>query len=239
MKIALLGYGKMGKIIEDLALERGHKIILKVTGENANYPLVDLEPADVAIEFSRPDAVLRNIFNCFTALVPVVVGTTGWYDRLGAVTNECDIQKGRLFYASNFSIGMNMFFEINKQLAKLMNSQPGYSVKMKEIHHTQKLDAPSGTAITLAEQIIGNLDRLSGWTMDTTPGADKLPIEAQRTGDVPGTHIVTWDSDIDTIRIEHAAKNRKGFALGAILAAEWLVTQKPGCYNMQDMLGSL
>ncbi|MBL4625502.1 MAG: 4-hydroxy-tetrahydrodipicolinate reductase [Flavobacteriales bacterium] len=231
MKIALLGYGKMGKAIEEIALKRGHSIVLK-----ANHSVEErlVSSADVAIDFSAPETVVDNIQKCFTVNVPVVVGTTGWYERFNEVDRLCEIGDHSLFHATNFSIGVNIFFEVNKTLAKLMNSQTDYEIEMKEIHHTQKLDSPSGTAITLADGIIDNIDRKLGWN-EGSPIEDSVLVQSYREGDVPGTHIISYENEIDKIEIKHEAKGRIGFATGAVLAAEWLQNKK-GIYTMKDLL---
>ena len=230
MKIALLGYGRMGKEIEKIALQRGHKIVLKATTET-NY---DISKADVAIDFSIPQAAFDNISNCFRNKVPVISGTTGWLEKYDDVVTLCKNENGSFIYASNFSLGVNIFFELNVQLAKLMNSLDDYSVSMEEIHHVKKLDAPSGTAITLANGIIENSSK-TVWELDSMSSESTIPIKAKRIPEVPGTHTVSYKSDIDTIEIRHAAHNRKGFALGAVIAAEWLQNKK-GVFTMKDVL---
>ena len=230
MKIALLGYGKMGQVIERIALERGHEIVLKKDEFNT-YD--GLSAADVAIDFSVPSAAVANISSCFHANVPVVSGTTGWlehYDEMEALCNE---KQGGFISSSNFSLGVNIFFELNEYLAKIMAQFDSYKVSMEEIHHTQKLDAPSGTAISLAKGVIEN-SNYSKWTMEN-PNSEEIHIEAKRIGDVPGTHTVTYDSTVDNIEIKHTAHNREGFALGAVIAAEWLAGKK-GIYTMKDVL---
>ena len=229
MKIALLGYGKMGKTIEALAIQRGHTIVIK-TSQIDN---VDITQADVAIDFSIPEAAFHNISTCFNNNIPVVSGTTGWLKQFDTAVNLCHEKKGAFIYASNFSLGVNLFFELNSKLAQMMSQFEDYKVDIEEIHHTQKLDAPSGTAITLAEDIITNQKYYTKWSLEDEARA--LPIEAKRIENVPGTHIVTYKSDIDTITIEHEAHNRNGFALGAIVAAEWLIG-KQGVYTMKDVL---
>jgi 4-hydroxy-tetrahydrodipicolinate reductase len=236
MKIALIGYGKMGKTLEQTALKRGHEVILRLDVNNPE-DFIRLHEADVAIEFTRPESAIKNLARCFEQGVPVVCGTTGWLDSYDAVVAQCSKEKGTFFYASNYSIGVNIFFEINRRLASMMNSYDMYDVKMEEIHHTQKLDAPSGTAITLAQGIIENIERKTNWLCDTE-GVDKkiLNITAKRIDPAPGTHIVTYDSPIDSIEITHTAHSREGFATGAIVAAEWLLGKK-GVFSMKDMLG--
>lgn len=235
MKIAMIGYGKMGRVIEQIAIERGHSVPVKITSNNANFSAADLTGCDVAIEFSIPAAAVSNITKCFEAKVPVVVGTTGWMEHLSAVTETCNSNQGGLFYASNFSIGVNIFFQVNRLLAKLMNSQPDYEASMEEIHHTQKLDSPSGTALTLANQMLEELDRKSNWIEASSGGAHEIAITAKREPEVPGTHIITYENEIDKIEIGHTAKGRKGFALGAVLSAEFMLN-KEGIYTMNDLL---
>jgi 4-hydroxy-tetrahydrodipicolinate reductase len=235
MKIAIIGYGKMGKVIEELATERGHEIVLRLTSKDSDFDSSVLKIADVAIEFSVPDAAIRNINKCFEANIPVIVGTTGWLDQLEEVSKSCTASNGGLFYASNFSIGVNIFFKVNTLLAKLMNSQPSYEISMEEVHHTQKLDSPSGTALTIANQILDNVSRKNNWVEALSGESDQIAIEAKRIADTPGTHIVTYENDIDKIEISHEAKGRKGFALGSILAAEFMLN-KTGVYGMSDLL---
>lgn len=233
MKIALFGYGKMGKEIEQIALQRGHEIVLKIKGTEE----YDISQADIAIDFSVPNAALSNIVSCFRNNVPVISGTTGWLDDFDKAIDVCKENNGSFIYASNFSIGVNIFFELNKQLAKMMNSQKEYSINLEEIHHTKKLDTPSGTAITLAEGIINHTSKRD-WQLkerQTQINAETILIEAKRVPDVPGTHIISYESQIDSIEIKHTAHNRKGFALGAIIAAEWL-NHKIGIYTMKDVL---
>ena len=231
MKIALFGYGKMGKEIEQIALQRGHEIVLKIKGTEE----YDISQADIAIDFSIPNAALSNIVSCFRNNVPVISGTTGWLDDFDKAIDVCKENNGSFIYASNFSIGVNIFFELNKQLAKMMNSQKEYSINVEEIHHTKKLDTPSGTAITLAEGIINNTSKRDWQLKETQINAGTIPIEAKRILDVPGTHIISYESQIDSIEIKHTAHNRKGFALGAVIAAEWL-NNKIGIYTMKDVL---
>lgn len=231
MKIALLGYGKMGKVIEGIALERGHTIVLKVGRDSANYSMQDV---DVAIDFSIPDAAVANISNCLNHNIPVISGTTGWLDHYEAMVNLCHKKKGAFIYASNFSLGVNIFFELNKTLAKMMNALKQYNVSMEEIHHTQKLDAPSGTAITLANGIIEH-SNYNQWKLAAQAEANTIPIEAKRIEKVPGTHLVNYQSEVDTVSIAHVAHSRNGFALGAVIAAEWL-HDKTGIYTMNDVL---
>ncbi len=242
MKIALLGYGKMGRIIEQFALDRGHEIVLKITSANQEDLNAErLRQADVAIDFSTPGTVLGNIEACFEADVPVVVGTTGWYAKLQEVKDRCVERNKSLLYGSNFSIGVNVFFHVNKILARIMNRYPQYDVLVEEIHHTQKLDAPSGTAITIAEGILDGLDRKGEWVgelvgdnQEVIPRADQLLIESHRLEDVPGTHTVIYSSEVDDIEFKHKAHSRAGFALGAVVAAEWLQGRQ-GFYSVKDI----
>ena len=236
MKIALIGYGKMGKEIEQIAVSRGHEIVLTIDINNQQDLTVDnLKKADVAIEFTIPRSAISNYKLCFEAGIPVVSGTTGWLDQKDQVYAACENNNGTLFYASNFSLGVNIFFALNQKLAQLMANRPEYRVSMKEIHHTQKLDAPSGTAITLAEGVLENIDRLNHWVNVPAKGDGELEIVSERTGNVPGYHAVQYDSEVDTIDIIHNAKSRKGFALGAVLAAEYSVGKK-GILSMNDLL---
>jgi len=242
MNIALIGYGKMGQIIERFAIERGHEIVLKIGTANLDELTVsNLRKADVAIDFSMPDSAIQNIHTCFDANVPVVVGTTGWYGQLQEIKNECLSGNNTLLYGSNFSIGVNLFFHINEVLAKMMNNYPAYDVQVEEIHHTQKLDSPSGTAMTIAEEIIENIDRKTEWIneLDSNPNVevlkqDQLLIASQRIENIPGTHTVIYSSEVDEIEIRHTAHSRAGFALGAVVAAEWL-QNKQGFYNIADI----
>jgi 4-hydroxy-tetrahydrodipicolinate reductase len=231
MKIALLGYGKMGKVIEQIALDRGHEIVLK---KDQNNTFDGLENADVAIDFSVPDSAVTNISTCLENGIPVISGTTGWLANYQNMVDLCQKNNGSFIYASNFSLGVNVFFELNDYLAKMMANLKQYQVSMEEIHHTQKLDAPSGTAITLAEGIIKNTN-YSQWTLEN-PKANEIQIEAKRIENVPGTHSIFYDSTVDQIEIKHTAHSREGFALGAVVAAEWLVGKK-GVFSMKDVLG--
>ena len=238
MNIALIGYGKMGKEIEQIAISRGHKIALIVDAHNATtFTIDELKKADVAIEFSTPDSALGNIYKCFEAGVPIVVGTTGWLDKLEDVKKKCIEKKQTLFYTSNYSIGVNLFFRLNQQLAKLMNNHKEYNVHMEEIHHVHKLDSPSGTAISLANQVIQQIDEKKKWVNATTNDRNELGIVSKRLDEVPGTHTVTYASAIDEISITHIAHNRKGFALGAVVAAEW-VKGKKGIFGMEELMAS-
>jgi 4-hydroxy-tetrahydrodipicolinate reductase len=231
MNIALLGYGKMGKTIEQIAIKRGHTIVLTVDKDDEGY---DITKADVAIDFSIPSVAFNNISNCINNGVPVISGTTGWLDNYDNAVALCKEKKGAFIYASNYSLGVNIFFELNKTLAKMMSALKQYNVSMEEIHHTQKLDAPSGTAISLANDILANNANFDAWKLDKT--ADRtIPIVAKRIEDVPGTHTVNYESDVDTITIEHVAHTRQGFALGAVVAAEWLAG-KTGVFTMNDVL---
>ncbi|MBB2151663.1 4-hydroxy-tetrahydrodipicolinate reductase [Pedobacter gandavensis] len=242
MKIALLGYGKMGQIIERFALERGHEVVLKINSRNQDeLNVTNLSKADVAIDFSVPDAAIPNIYLCFEANVPIVVGSTGWYGQLQEVKDACLSRNNTLLYGSNFSIGVNIFFHINQVLAKVMNNFPAYDVQVEEIHHTQKLDSPSGTAMTIAESIIDELDSKKEWVNELVGSPfedvvkkDQVLIESHRIEHVPGTHTVVYSSEVDDIEIKHTAHNRAGFALGAIVAAEWL-QNKQGFYNIADI----
>jgi 4-hydroxy-tetrahydrodipicolinate reductase len=231
MKIALLGYGKMGKVIENIALQRGHEIVLK---KKSSDTYNGLEDADVAIDFSVPDAAVGNISACLNSNIPVVSGTTGWLEHYHDMAQLCEEQNGAFIYGSNFSLGVNIFFELNSHLAKMMATLNQYKVSIEEVHHTQKLDAPSGTAITLAKDIINNSD-YAGWAIGNPKEGD-IFIDAKRVEGVPGTHTVTYNSEVDAIEIKHTAHNREGFALGAVIAAEWLVG-KQGIYSMKDVLG--
>lgn len=234
MKIALIGYGKMGHVIEEIAMARGHEIVCRIDVDNQHdFESEAFASADVAIEFTTPATAVENYRRAFAAGVPVVSGTTGWLDRMPEIEQACE-EGATFFYASNFSLGVNVFFAVNRWLAGVMNHFDDYHVSLEEIHHIHKLDHPSGTAITLADGIIENIDRLSQWS-ETQQAADVLPIVAQREGEVPGTHIVRYDSEVDTITIEHRAKSRRGFALGAVVAAEFTVGKK-GFLTMSDML---
>ncbi len=234
MKIALLGYGKMGKEIETVLSERGHTVSLCVDKDRP-FLARDLEGTDIAIEFSTPGSAVENIFRCFEANCPVVVGTTGWYSRLPEVKTEALSSAQSILYATNFSVGVNILFHLNRELARIMNNFRDYEPGMIEIHHTAKLDKPSGTAITLAEGIIDKLERKTKWVNDLATHADELSIVSQREGDVPGTHMITYSGKDDNISLIHEAKGRRGFATGAVLAAEWLLGKK-GVYTIHDFL---
>jgi 4-hydroxy-tetrahydrodipicolinate reductase len=230
MKIALLGYGRMGKEIEKIALSRGHEIVIRKDVDT----IIDINLADVAIDFSVPSSAYNNITNCINNNVPVISGTTGWLDKYNDAVALCKEKNSAFIYASNFSLGVNIFFELNKQLAKMMSTLEDYTISMEEIHHTKKLDAPSGTAITLAEGIIENSSK-NNWELDEKTSEENIPIVAKRIPDVPGTHTVWYDSEVDSIEIKHTAHSRKGFALGAVVAAEWILGKK-GVFSMKDVL---
>lgn len=237
MKIALIGYGKMGKTIEQIALRRGHTIVARIDVHNKEvFESEAFASADVAIEFTTPETAFDNYLKCFKADVPVVSGTTGWLMKMNEVKEICSKYGKTFFYASNFSIGVNIFFAVNKYLAKLMNTLEDYKVDITETHHIHKLDAPSGTAITLAEGVIDEIDRLKSWSMiDKQTKEDQLPITSIREGEVPGIHTVRYDSPVDEIVIKHDAKSREGFALGAVIAAEFAAGKK-GFLGMKDLL---
>ena len=240
MKIALLGYGKMGKSIEATAVERGHTIGVTIDDEDDWMDkLEELRECDMAIEFSTPDTAVDNIMKCFNLNMPVVVGTTGWYDQLESVVHDCQQRQQALFVASNFSIGMNIMFELNRRLADMMDQRPEYDVTISETHHIHKLDAPSGTAVTLANDILERVERKEEWQLVKSTSHDEEPsaltITSIREGEVPGIHEVVYDSPVDTLTLRHSAKSRKGLALGAVLAAEFL-EGKHGYYTMQEML---
>ena len=231
MKIALLGYGKMGKVIERIALDRGHEIVLRKSSSDSYN---GLENADVAIDFSIPNAAVSNISECLQNNIPIVSGTTGWlvdYPKMAAL---CEEKKGAFIYGSNFSLGVNLFFELNDYLAKMMSKFNQYSVSMEEIHHIQKLDTPSGTGISLANGIIEN-SNYSDWSLDKNSNENSIYIDAQRIENVPGTHSIFYKSKVDTIEIKHTAQNRDGFAIGSLMAAEWLVGKR-GVFTMRDVL---
>ena len=260
MKIALIGYGKMGHIIEEIALSRGHQVVCAIDVNNqSDFESVAFRSADVAIEFTTPHTCLGNVDKCLAAGVPVVVGSTGWYDQLDDVTAKVKEVDGSLFWASNFSIGVNVFVAMQKYIAKIMNAYPQYDVTLQETHHIHKLDSPSGTAITIANAITDNLERKQSWketaclwqhedeSMDVARNAevgtqfqshkdDELEVVAFRRGEVPGIHTVVYDSDVDTITMTHSAKSRRGFALGAVIAAEWMSDGKKGVYTMTDLM---
>ena len=231
MKIALLGYGKMGKVIENIALERGHEIVLR-KGSSDSFDGLLL--ADIAIDFSVPTSAVHHISECLNNNIPVISGTTGWLESYDEMVHLCEEKKGSFIYGSNFSLGVNIFFELNKYLAKMMKNLSDYNVSMEEIHHTQKLDAPSGTAISLANGIIENTD-YTNWTLENA-STNEIYIDAKRIENIPGTHSVFYDSKVDQIEIKHTAHSREGFALGSVIAAEWLVGKK-GVFTMKDVLG--
>ena len=236
MNIAILGYGKMGEQVEKIALERKHSIVACIDSEQDWKKYAGkLNEADIAIEFSLPNTVLANIENCFQRNIPVVVGTTGWYDKLQNVKNQCIANNQALLYASNFSLGVNLFYALNRALAKLMNGREEYDVSIEEIHHTAKKDAPSGTAITLANDIIKQLAHKENWVNKINDKTEELSIKSARVDNIIGTHIVTYSSDLDEIEIKHTSHNRKNFAIGAVKAAEWLV-DKRGFFSINDML---
>lgn len=236
MKIALIGYGKMGKEIEKIARSRGHEIVCIIDiNDAAMFDSPQFKNADVAIEFTAPQVAVENYRRSFEAAVPVVSGTTGWNERLPEIKALIAENNATLFWSSNFSLGVNIFVAVNKYLAKIMNQFPNYNVEMTEVHHTQKLDTPSGTAITLAEGIIENLDRKSSWVKETATASDQLVIKSLREGQVPGIHTIRYESDVDSIEITHDAKSRAGFALGAVLAAEF-TKDKKGFLGMEDLL---
>lgn len=236
MKIALIGYGKMGKEIERIAQDRGHSIVSIIDENNlSGFDSLEFKNADVAIEFTTPASAMSNFRKCFEANVPVVAGTTGWLENMPEVKDACENKNQTFFYASNYSLGVNIFFAVNRYLAKIMNQFTDYAVKMEEVHHIHKLDAPSGTAITLAEGIIENVDRKNNWHLETEMKPSDLAIHCIREGEVPGIHEIFYESEADIISIKHDAKNRKGFALGAVLAAEF-TCRKKGFLGMQDML---
>lgn len=236
MKIALIGYGKMGHMIEEIALHRGHEVVLKINIDNTDhFTQENITGADVAIEFTAPESAFDNVKKCISFGVPVVSGSTGWNENIPVAKEYC-LEKGSAFlHASNFSIGVNIFLQVNKLLAKLMASQPDYEVSLKEIHHTQKKDAPSGTAVTLAEQVMENIGRKKTWVNDETTNPEELIILSERIDPAPGTHHVRYTSEVDDIEIIHTAHSRKGFALGAVLAAEFLAGKK-GVFSMDDVL---
>ncbi len=236
MKIALIGYGKMGQAIEEVALHKKHTISLKINAKNTDELTTEnLQNTDVAIEFTSPQTAAQNIIKCFEAGVPVICGTTGWLEELEEIKKVCKNKNGAFLYASNFSIGVNIFFELNKNLAQLMSKQ-NYNVAITETHHTQKKDSPSGTAITLAEQILKNLQHKKKWVNEESNIKEELSIISKRIDPAPGTHQIKFSSDVDDIEIIHTAHSRKGFAAGAVMAAEF-IKDKNGIFTMQDVLG--
>lgn len=237
MNILILGYGKMGKAIEEIALDRGHTITHKININNIKaLKFINPEEVDVAIEFSQPDAAFDNIKYCVENKIPVVSGTTGWLDRKPEMDQICIDNNGSFFYASNFSLGVNILFRLNSYLASLLKNYPDYQAEITEIHHTEKLDSPSGTAISLAENLLKEITRYKKWVNNSEAKEDELSIESKREENVPGTHIVKYSSDIDEISIKHTAYGRTGFALGAVLVAEW-IKDKQGVFTMKDFLG--
>jgi len=236
MRIGIIGYGKMGKEIERVAIERGHHVTLKISSQNTHdFNFDNLKNVDVAIEFTNPDLAVNNINVCTTSNTPIVVGTTGWYDKFDEVRAIVAENEGSLLYATNCSIGVNLFFKLNKYLAEMMNSQPAYNVHIEETHHTQKLDAPSGTAITLAEGILRKMLKKDVWVLGEAHNNNQLSVIAHREENVPGTHVINYSSEIDDIEIKHTAHNRRGFALGAVVAAEY-INDKKGIFTMEDVL---
>ena len=236
MNIAIIGYGKMGKIIEKLAIQKEHSIVLKIDDSNLNELTVEnLKKADVAIEFTGPKVAFGNISLCFDAGIPVVSGTTGWLDKFNEVKERCETEKQAFFYASNFSLGVNIFFKLNQQLAKIMNKFEGFNVSVDETHHSHKLDAPSGTAITIADDIISEVKRKENWVKEKTENDKQIAIKSFRIGEHPGEHTVTYSSNTENIAITHESKNREGLAQGALMAAEFIIG-KTGVLGMNDLL---
>jgi len=238
MKIAIIGYGKMGHVIEQIAKQRGNEVVLILDAliNPQDFTAENLRKADVAIEFTRPDAAFDNYIKCFNAGIPVVSGTTGWLEKLPEVQRICKEEGKTFFYSSNYAIGVNIFFRVNKFLAKLMNHYSDFDISMQEIHHIHKLDKPSGTAITIAEGILENVERKDSWTLDNKPTDKQIYIDVVREGEVPGTHTVNYTSPIEDITITHTSHNRNGLALGAVLAAEFLVGKPSGFYTMDDLM---
>lgn len=236
MRIMLLGYGKMGKTIEQIAINRGHEVPYKIDYQNAEDLFkVKSSEVDVAIEFTQPESAFRNVKYCLENNIPVVCGTTGWLEKKVQMNELCRTNDGSFFYASNYSVGVNLFFQFNKILGQIMNNYPQYQIAMEEIHHTEKKDAPSGTAITLAEGIIATVNSKQQWVNESTTDASNLSIISKRIENVPGTHTISYDSAVDSIEIKHTAHSRQGFAEGAVIASEWLIGKK-GVYGMEDML---
>lgn len=236
MKIALVGYGKMGKEIEKIAIERGHSIVLTIDINNQqDFTIENLQKADVVIEFTTPATAYNNYLQCFKAGVPVVSGSTGWTDKYDEIASLCKQTGNAFFYSSNYSLGVNIFFELNRKLAAIMNKFPQYDLCVEEVHHNQKLDAPSGTAITIANDILANVERKKTWRLNEFKSTDELQVVSKRLGTVPGTHIVEYDSADDTLEIKHSAKSRRGLAFGAVLAAEFILGKK-GVFGMKDLL---
>lgn len=235
MNIALIGYGRMGKEVERIALDRNHQVLFRIDNSEQWPSPKELKNVNVAVEFSNPTAAVNNILRCFSHSLPVVCGTTGWNDQLNEISQVCRDKNQAFFYAPNFSLGMNIFFEVNKLLAQLMFDRQEYEVTIEEVHHSAKLDSPSGTAVALANEIISRLGRKKNWVNQQPTKPEELYIRSVRTGLIPGTHLVSYDSDYDTIEIRHDAKNRRGFALGAVMAAEW-IKDKKGVFGMHDMM---
>jgi len=236
MRIALIGYGKMGHMIEEIALQRGHEVVLRIDVTNQqDFTKENISKADVAIEFTGPESAFENVRKCIEFNIPTVSGSTGWNNKIDEAKSLCKQKNGSFLHTSNFSIGVNIFFEVNKLLAKLMASHSEYDVTMKEIHHTQKKDAPSGTAVTLAEQILSNFPRKKNWVNQPAENKEQLSIISERIDPAPGTHEVRYASEVDDIEIIHTAHSRKGFALGAVLAAEYIADKK-GIFSMKDVL---
>lgn len=240
MKIALIGYGKMGHIIEEEARRRGHEIVCIIDlNEESKFSSAEFASADAAIEFTVPGAAVGNIKACVGAGVPVVCGTTGWLGQLPEVSAMCLAEGGRLIHATNFSIGVNIFQAVNRYLSGIMSTFGQYVPELEETHHIHKLDHPSGTAITTAEQTVASCSRLSGWEESDTPAAGVLPVKCHREGEVPGIHTIKWESADDCITLSHSAKSRRGFALGAVMAAEWIAARPVGVYSVSDMLAEI
>lgn len=236
MNILILGYGKMGRVIEQIAISRGHNVAYKINLDNLHeMAAIDPRKVDVAIEFSGPESAVGNLTYCFDNQVPVVCGSTGWLHKKAEIETQCMQKGGSFFYASNFSLGVNIFFHVNQVLAELINRYPGYEVSMEEIHHTEKKDTPSGTALTLAKDILDRIRSKTSWINAPSTHPSQLSIISKREANVPGTHIVRYDSNIDSFEIKHIAHNREGFALGAVVAAEWIQGKK-GVFGMADML---
>ncbi len=236
MKIAIIGYGKMGKTIEKLAIEKKHEIVLKISDTNLHELTVEnLKNADVAIEFTCPESAFANINLCFDAHIPVVSGTTGWLDKFDEVKDRCENENQAFFYASNYSLGVNIFFKLNRYLAKIMNKFENFNVQIEEVHHVHKLDAPSGTAITIAEDIILEINRKKEWVKGEEINQEQMAVKSHREGEIPGIHTVTYSSAVEDILISHESKNRKGLAQGALMAAEFIIG-KNGMFGMDDLL---
>lgn len=236
MRILLLGYGKMGKTIEQIAIDRGHEVPFKIDYHNvSDLQNITADDVDVAIEFTQPESAYNNVKYCINHNIPVICGTTGWLEKKKELEQLCVDKNGAFFYSSNYSVGVNLFFYLNKILGKIMNNYPNYEIELEEIHHTEKKDAPSGTAITLAEGIMEQISTKKNWVNEASNQAELLPIISKREENVPGTHTIAYHSDVDSIEIKHTAHSRQGFALGAVVAAEWIVG-KHGVLGMDDML---